>query len=262
MNKISVAIPTYYSTRFIGQTMNSLKHFSIIDEIVICDDSEDDKEFKNLDRVVKSELANSEIKLTIKKNDKNLGGFKNKYSCIEKTTNNHVYQIDSDNIANPKTLKYIAGLDLINLDKAILHLPSKIFLFQEKKYERFFKLSNNVTYLKNTKIFNADDIKKALINNEKFVINRNIGWLLNTGNPFFYKNSYLKFLKPGLRESENNLAACSIALVYFWLKSGHPISVSNFLSHYHRLRDDSYFVSRGDIAVKSINNFKERFKKL
>ena len=48
MNKISVAIPTFYSTRFINQTINSLKDFQLIDEIVISDDSEDNVEFKNL----------------------------------------------------------------------------------------------------------------------------------------------------------------------------------------------------------------------
>ena len=35
MNKISVAIPTFYSSKFISQTIESLKNDSIINEIII-----------------------------------------------------------------------------------------------------------------------------------------------------------------------------------------------------------------------------------
>ena len=48
MNKISVAIPTFYSSKFISQTIESLKNDSIINEIIICDDSENAIEFKAL----------------------------------------------------------------------------------------------------------------------------------------------------------------------------------------------------------------------
>ena len=262
MNKISVAIPTYYSSSFITPTINSLKNNSLINEIVICDDSEDNNEFKNLEYTVNKLLSNSEVKLDISKNLKNLGGFKNKYKCIEKVSNEYVYQIDSDNIANPKSLGHISELNLQALDKSILYLPSKIYLFNKNKNERFFKPSNNVIYFKETKVVDSYQIKNALLNNKKFVISKNIGWLLNTGNPFVNKKSYLECLKPGLSKSEDTLAACSIALFYYWLNSGNSISISKFLSHYHRLRNDSYFVSKGDIAIKSINYFKEQIKNL
>lgn len=262
MNKISVAIPTFYSSKFISQTIESLKNDSIINEIIICDDSENAIEFKALKNTVSKLLENTEIKLNITKNSKNLGGFKNKYKCIEKVSSEFVYQIDSDNIANTKSLRHISKLNLQALDKSILHLPSKIYLFNRNKNERFFKPSNNVIYFKEDKVVDSYQIKNALLSNKKFVISRNIGWLLNTGNPFVYKKSYLEYLKPGLSKSEDTLAACSIALFYYWLNSGNSISISKFLSHYHRLRDDSYFVSKGDIAIKSINHFKEQIKNL
>lgn len=236
--------------------------FSLVDEVVICDDSENHEEFQNLERTVKKLFEKSEIKLNISKNNKNLGGFKNKYKCIEKVSNEYVYQIDSDNIANTKSLRHISKLNLQVLDKSILHLPSKIYLFNKNKNERFFKPSNNVIYFKETKVVDSYQIKNALLNNNKFVISKNIGWLLNTGNPFVRQESYLEYLKPGLSKSEDTLAACSIALFYYWLSSGNSISISKFLSHHHRLRDDSYFVSKGDIAIKSINYFKENIKNL
>ena len=44
MKKLSVAIPTYYSSKFIEDTITpSLKH-KIVDEIIITDDSEDNSE--------------------------------------------------------------------------------------------------------------------------------------------------------------------------------------------------------------------------
>jgi len=262
MSKISIAIPTFFSSLFIDQTIRSIMDFSLVDEIVICDDSENYEEYQNLERIVKKLIEKSEIKLNISKNNKNLGGFKNKYKCIEKVSNEYVYQIDSDNIANTKSLRHISKLNLQALDKSILHLPSKIYLFNKNKNERFFKPSNNVVYFKEDKVVDSYQIKNALLSNKKFVISRNIGWLLNTGNPFVYKKSYLEYLKPGLSKSENTSAACSIALIYYWLNSGNSISISKFLSHYHRLRDDSYFVSEGEIAIKSINYFKEQIKNL
>ena len=66
-----------------------------------------------------------------------MGGFKNKYSCIEKVSNDFVYQIDSDNIANPKSLKAMSNFKLATLDNSILYLPSKIYLFNKYKNEDF-----------------------------------------------------------------------------------------------------------------------------
>ncbi len=262
MNKISIAIPTFYSSEFISDCIKSLVNYSVVSEIVVCDDSEDLKEFNTLERNIKNITKETSIDIKISKNNKNLGGFKNKYNCVEKTTNEYVYQIDSDNISNPKFLRYISNINFETLDQSLLFLPSKIYLFNQHKYQSFIKPSNNVTYLKNTKIMNAVDIQRVLIDNKKFVKDKNFGWLLNTGNPFFNKKSYLENLAPGLEDSKNISAACSIALVYFWLKSGNSICISDFLSHYHRVRDDSYYVSQGDTAINSIDTFKERIKNL
>ena len=47
MNKISVAIPTYFSSSFISPTIQLLKNYSNVDEIVINDDSQNEKNIKN-----------------------------------------------------------------------------------------------------------------------------------------------------------------------------------------------------------------------
>lgn len=262
MNKISVAIPTYFSSTFINNTINSLKDAEVVDEIVIRDDSESSSEYKDLDKIVRSLLEDTEINLTILKNKENLGGYKNKYRCIELSSNDYVYQIDSDNLANPKSLKYLYSMDLDKLDKSVIHIPSRIYLFKKYKNERFINFKKNVKYLKKTKILDSDDIKKILLSNEKFVINKNIDWVLNTGNPFFYKNSYLTSIEKGLSYSKDTLSADAIAMIYFWTLSGNNVSISKFLSHFHKLRDESYYVTEGATADKSIAYFKNEFKKI
>ena len=79
MNNISVAIPTYYSSAFISKTIDSLKHTNVVNEIVITDDSESNKEFKRLTDEVNNSLEYSDIKLKLIQNPSKLGGFKNKY---------------------------------------------------------------------------------------------------------------------------------------------------------------------------------------
>jgi len=68
LKKISVAIPTYFSSKFITDTINSLKDNKIVNEIIICDDSEDKEEYSRLVNLVSSLLENSDIKLNIQKN--------------------------------------------------------------------------------------------------------------------------------------------------------------------------------------------------
>lgn len=102
MKTISVAIPTYFSSKFITETINSLKDNKIVNEIIICDDSEDKEEYSQLSNLVSSLLENSDIKLNIQKNKSKLEGFKNKYKCVSLASNDFVYQLDSDNIANKK----------------------------------------------------------------------------------------------------------------------------------------------------------------
>tara|TARA_B100001287_G_C22612114_1_gene495676 strand:- start:113 stop:907 length:795 start_codon:yes stop_codon:yes gene_type:complete len=258
MVKITVAIPTYFSSKFISNTIKPFLAHKAFNEIIITDDSESSKEYNDLYTEVKSLLENSQIDLKISKNKSNLGGFKNKYSCIEQSSNDFIYQIDSDNIPFNSSLNYLSNLNLNSIDNSILYLPSRIYLFKRFKYEYFYKRSNKVIYSKKTKLFDFETIRKAIKNNEKFVNRRNINWLLNTGNPFFYKTSYLENTKKGLNLSKNTLSADAIAMAYYWLKSGSQISISSFLSHFHKTRNESYFVSQGSTAIDSISYFKEK----
>ena len=65
MNKISVAIPTYFSSSFISSTIQLLKNYSNVAEIVINDDSQNEEEYKKLDYTINSILENKNINLKI-----------------------------------------------------------------------------------------------------------------------------------------------------------------------------------------------------
>lgn len=163
MNKISVAIPTYFSSKFIEDTISPFLNHKIIDEIVITDDSEDKNEFDKLTNKVQKVLENSSIRVRLLRNKKRLGGFKNKYYAISETNNKFVYQIDSDNIANNKFLKFIGKADERVFDKEILYLPSRIHLFKDSKYESLYKPSNRVIFSKKSKIITPEYLKMPLM---------------------------------------------------------------------------------------------------
>ena len=137
MNKISVAIPTYYSSKLIEDTINPLLNNKIIDEIVVTDDSEDKNEFNELSRKINNLVENSSVKIKISKNSKKLGGFKNKYHSVSKTSNDFVYQIDSDNIPSYRSLQFIEKSPENIFDKDLLYLPSRIYLFKSQNMKPF-----------------------------------------------------------------------------------------------------------------------------
>lgn len=262
MNKISVAIPTYFSSRFIEETIQPLLKYKIVNEIVITDDSENTNEYNELSRKVNLLLESSPIELKMFKNSKKLGGFKNKYNSISKSSNDFVYQIDSDNIPNTKSLKFIQNSPENNFEKNLLYLPSRIYVFKKSKYEFLYKPRNKIIFSNKTKRLTPEYLQNSVKNNINFVKHKEVNFLLNTGNPFFFKESYLKNLEKGLKKSEEVLSACSIALCYFWVLSGNDINVSSFLKHYHRIREDSYWVTAGEYATKSVDYFSEQIKNL
>lgn len=262
MNKISVAIPTYYSSKLIEDTINPLLNNKIIDEIVVTDDSEDKNEFNELSRKINNLVENSSVKIKISKNSKKLGGFKNKYHSVSKTSNDFVYQIDSDNIPSYKSLQFIEKSPENIFDKDLLYLPSRIYLFKKSKYQALYKSRSRIIFSKKTKRITPKYLQNALNQNINFVKDKDVTWLLNVGNPFFYKESYLANLQKGLEKSEEVLAACSIAMCYYWVLSGNDINISSFLRHHHRLRADSYWVTAGENAPNSVNHFSEEIKNL
>jgi hypothetical protein len=98
-------------------------------------------------------------------------------------------------------------------------------------------------------------IKDYIDTNNNFLLKKNVSWLFNTGNQFFYRDAYLSNLEKGLELSKTTLSACSYGMAHFWLSSGNKICIAEFLSHYHRLHEDSAWVKEGEKVLNSIDYF-------
>ena len=56
MHKVSLAIPTYYSSQYLSIIIKTAIKSQIIDEIVITEDSNSDKEFRKVEKIVISKI--------------------------------------------------------------------------------------------------------------------------------------------------------------------------------------------------------------
>jgi|TARA_Y100000389_G_scaffold73483_1_gene70113 glycosyltransferase involved in cell wall biosynthesis len=248
---ISVAIPTYRSSSFLEQTLNSLQGSNVIDDIVISDNSQDKIEQESLKKIV---LKFKDLNISLNINDKNLGPYKNKYICVQNCKNAFVYQLDSDNRAIPK---YINQNFTKDLKKDFMYLPGIIYLFNYKKRQKFpntFK-SKKVKFVKNDVNLNLKDIQSEMVN-QNIIYQKNIDWILNLGNHLVNRDFYLSSLEEGLG-TKLNITSDAMAQTYFWLKNGGELYVTKSLRHYHGLRDDSIWTLNSKLAQESVDNFKK-----
>ena len=250
MNKFSIAIPTYNSSIHMRDLLKSLFSSSsnfIIDEIIINDDNSEYEDYKNLEILIdKFSPKHPDTKFQLSRNNINLGGFKNKYITVEKCSNDLIYQIDSDNKVKKN---FISFIEKSKLSKNFLYLPSKIHTFSESS-----KSEKKIKFTRKYGEFTKEQVISFLLKNNK-VNKKDLNWVMNIGNPVFYKDSYLEKLEEGL-DSNLNLSACSYALTYFWLKNGGSLWLDKKHSHSHRLHDKSYWVMSGNKAVESVNFFR------
>ena len=261
-NYISVAIPTFNSSNYLKSCLKSLINISLIDEIIINDDCSNENEFNKLNQIIRGIDNNSKIK--IYKNEKNIGAFKNKYECIKKCKNEIVYQLDSDNIATstlPKTLSVVINEENSNY----LYLPSKIFQCRKYHYfARFFSIFNKrfrVTFTDTDFVFNKNIIKQAIEDNLKVTVDKNINWVLNSGNFIVNRNMYLKTFKNKIAE-DIRYPMDAVAISYFWIKNGGEIKTLKHFKHYHRKRRDSVSFVENEGSFESLTSFRKKFLEL
>lgn len=258
-NLISVAIPTFNSSRYLNDCLRSLIDVHKIDEIVISDDRSSDVEFENINKVVENINSNKEIK--IYRNEQNFGAFVNKFKNIEKCKNKIVYQIDSDNIAHPNLSKV---LDSIYYEESedYLYLPSEIYQF--RKYPNIAKLFSNfngkfkVTFTKSDFIFNKDIIKQAIRDDLKVTEDKNLNWVLNSGNFIVNRNKFLETMDNLVTENVR-YPMDAVAISYFWVENGGSIKTLKAFKHFHRKRFDSVSFVENEGSFESLMNFRNKF---
>lgn len=262
MQKISLAIPTYFSSRYLTVLLKSVIKSEIINEIIISEDSNQVNEVKKVKSVVqKFKNKNRNIKIEIYENLETSGAFNNKYEAISKCSNDIVYQIDSDNIPAKKIDNKIIKV-VENFNKDIIYYPSSLRQFFKNYQYYFYQNKNTVNLSKESKKIDSSIVSDALINQKKITIDKNIFWILNCGNFIVSKEKYINTMKEYYKNEEIPLAADALAISYLWLKSGNKILLQEGMHHYHRKRQDSVSLTLRDESEESFSFFREKFKSL
>ena len=190
MNKISLAIPTHFSSKYLSILLKSISNTELISEIVISDDSNNLNENENIKKII-SKYQNSHISFVYSQNLSNQGAFNNKYDVISKCSNEIVYQIDSDNIA-AKNLDVIISKIIDNFDSSRIYYPATLKQFFQNYQYHLFPNKNIVRLSLDDKVINSSDVSTSIRNNEKITVDKNIYWILNCGNFIVSKNKYLE----------------------------------------------------------------------
>ena len=127
--KFSIAIPTYNSSQYLNKNLNKFKKIKNLKEVVLVDDNSTSLHIKSLlDH--KSKYENF-YNVNVLLNNKNLGGFANKYKAVSNCSEDIVYQIDSDNLISDETIELLnSDTFLSEIKDNDLYLPSKIMLFK------------------------------------------------------------------------------------------------------------------------------------
>ena len=258
MNKISLAIPTHFSSKYLSILLKSISNTELISEIVISDDSNNLYEIENIKKII-SKYQNSHINFVFSQNLSNQGAFNNKYDVISKCSNEIVYQIDSDNIA-AKNLDMIISKIIDNFDSSRIYYPATLKQFFQNYQYHLFPNKNIVRLSLDDKVINSSDVSTSIRNNEKITVDKNIYWILNCGNFIVSRNKYLEVMQSYYRNDTIPLAADALAISYLWLKAGKTIQLSKDLYHFHRKRKDSVSLALVDESKLSFDFFKEKFK--
>ena len=259
----SIVIPTYNSTKYLYELLRSTLKLVNLNEIIIIDDNSENEEFEKLKYICNENIFKN-LNIKIIRNKQNLGGFNNKLKGVTLSSNEVIYQIDSDNVISKKTIKFLNNIKNLNLiSKGEIFFPSKINLFRKFKYlENFlFFRRNDVLFTKKNQTLDLNDVNFELSDdNSKKFKDRTLKSILNIGNPIFLKTDYLRFANDGKNESTEKLVACSIALSYFYLINGGKIVFNKNISHYHRMRVDSAWNVGGEQSKISDLYFLEKIQ--
>ena len=96
-----------------------------------------------------------------------------------------------------------------------------------------------------------DSIKK-----KNYLIDKNIRWILNSGNFIVNRDSFLRTISEGTKINRNILTLDAVVISYLWLKDNKRIKIDKNLYHFHRKRLDSVFTEKAqyEIAIEYLEN--------
>ena len=224
---ISLAITNYNRSDLLIESFISVIDNKNIDEILISDDCSDIGIYNKLEDLLK-ELNNKKIKLI--RNKENIKPFFNKYEAIKNCKNDWAILLDSDNKITNDYIQKVTNI--INKNNDTIYVPQILMRegFVGWNYSSFANVILNKTNIKD--LLNPKDYQKSM----------NIETMLNTGNFFVNKNTYISTIKHSKIEQDlftNDASYFS----YLWLKNEKNIMVLQDLQYYHRIHDGSWYLN-------------------
>lgn len=289
---ITVAIPFYNSVDYIEDAIRLPLFDSRVSEIIINDDCSNDDQYEQLVYKINSLLNDEEIsydvnfnlisdnnsnarpsvfymtsqnvseqakKIVVYRNEKNLGGFVNKYETIKKSNNEWVYLLDSDNFMVDCSIPALYNIE--EWDEKICYCPS-VPIMERKDAWRAWDDWNHRRFG-----YEPLDLKKIQLLfqvDSNFHSKHNCGLgvngFLNTGNFFVNRSSYLSILEQPIQDGIEPYAADVIAFSYYWLTTGNMLQIVPDLYYYHRLRSDSFWNRTGGQAGVASDTYERMIK--
>lgn len=259
----TVGIPTYNSSIYLTDCLNSVIESKFIDEIIISDDCSVDEEIHKIESIVKKFRSNSKKNIKFLKNNENKGAFFNKYFIVKQSKNKVVYILDSDNLAAKNIDKVFSFISKKNDLNDLFIQPNTMQQFWKypniSKFISIFNSNYKVRFFDKDRKIDLNYIKISLLSNsggyrvDKFNIPKSvigqvlpfkqldkwIMWILNCGNFIVSKDKFLLTTEEGLKYDRKLLSIDAVVFSYLWLKSGNQIEILKNFYHHHRKREDS-----------------------
>ena len=171
---ISLAIPTYNSSKYFWDCIKPAIHDDFIGEIVIHDDHSSQSEYINI-LEISSRLNTDKIKVF--RGEKNQKAFVNKYLTVSKCSCDWVYLFDSDNWFDKSISNIVKNLDYSKTDTCFMESKLLVTTGQVVEYNY-------------DKVIDLDKTKEYI--NEEIPY---FDWFLNNGNFIVNKEQYLSSQK-------------------------------------------------------------------
>lgn len=219
---ITICITTFNRVNSTIESFKNALDHDLVSEVIILDDASEEHHYYKLKAAV-NELSNSKISLF--RNEKNLGAFLNKIECVKKASNDWVALIDSDNV-----------IDRSYID----NLPN------ERKEFCFYlpMIASCSSALLDFSVYSGKTFDKY---DFKRLLNSPNGkghCLVNTGNYFFNKNTYLSAIDKE-DDLQNPYGICSLYPLFLAFKNlkNFKIYIVPNLIYSHGLTSDSWYTA-------------------
>ena len=236
---ISLAITSFNRSNSVIEAFIQVVDNSLISEIIIVDDHSEKAEYIKLWNLINN-LRDD--KITLLRNEVNLGPFKNKYTAVKACRNDWVILLDSDNMIDNNYVNIVAGL---SKEEDILYVAETLYREDKEIGWSYADFNELIITKKNAKNYIDRQYFEAL---------------LNTGNHFFNRARYIQVVES---TKENPVLSVNDAIYfsYLWLQNRKMMKVVPGLYYTHRATKDSWWATNSKACSLSASEITAKIKR-